>query len=90
MVGWFPRLHSRGAARGAWRYHGKLSTLLLWGAYSMLLSKGAFLHAGTLGTPHPTILPRVGACTKCLRGTRTLRHAGELLHADAVRRGAAA
>lgn len=44
LVGWFPRLHTG----PPWKYHAKLATLLLHGRYSIILTKGAFLHAGYL------------------------------------------
>ena len=43
-MGWFPRLHTG----PPWRYHAKLATLLVHGRYSIILTKGAFLHAAYL------------------------------------------
>lgn len=42
LVGWFPRAHSQ--TKDGYRYHFQVRSVLLHGAYSMVLTKGAFMH----------------------------------------------
>lgn len=45
LVGWFPRLDTPSPRNRQPRYLSKLATLLFQGRYSIILTKGAIMHA---------------------------------------------
>jgi hypothetical protein len=61
LVGWFPRLDAVFPGTGRPRYLSKLATLLLRGRYSIVLTKGAIMHAKYLAAYSDAAPPAVRA-----------------------------